>query len=319
MTTFTITSYTMLRGVFVYFFTIFIMSELIYTVIQHGPRKKHWLSVIECCLADSIYHLSNNPRFPRCMKSKDSLADDLGISRRSVFDMLSKLIAMWFIEKDAWKGLRTTVKRYDEFVECKNCTVQVSDEDDSAEFAPYSAENAPDTVQNLHSDSAEFALNNNIYNNNENNKKNNSGWTLELNQDNLWVVMKKMKDKLKNPPQPPPYFEEVEYFINTQSKSIPWIAYQVKLKWAKYYDDNHSDYAKLLDKAEKFGLNRDWVKAILKHVIEDPFWGKNIWSINKLLKVKDWEPYRVKMLNNMDYSNKSAKKSTVPDMWWWFI
>jgi len=138
-------------------------DDLQYTNIQHIPRKKWWLSLIEYCLADMIYHMSNNPKYLWCIKSKESLSDDLWISRRSTFNTISKLIKIWLIEKDdSLKWLKTTQLRYDEFVlECKNCTMSAKVKKDSAKIAL-------ETVQKLHPDSAKIAPYNNIDNNIDN-------------------------------------------------------------------------------------------------------------------------------------------------------
>jgi len=126
------------------------MTDLLYTIIQHVPRKKWDLSVLEACAIDTIYQLSNNPKYNRCIKSKDAIAKDLGISRRTVFNIIDKLLQLWLVEKDeVTSNLRTTQEYYNEFVlECKNCTTS-----------------ATQTVQKLHGDSAKIAPNNNSNNN----------------------------------------------------------------------------------------------------------------------------------------------------------
>jgi hypothetical protein len=54
------------------------MSNLIYSKIQHIPRKKLDLSVLEYILADMIYQLSTNPKYNYwCVISKDTMAEEL--------------------------------------------------------------------------------------------------------------------------------------------------------------------------------------------------------------------------------------------------
>ena len=76
---------------------------------------------MEYCIADSIYHLSNNPKSEIkgwCFASKKHIAKFLGTDESRIFRTLPKLIKNGFVEKsDDVRGyLRTTQKWYDNIV-----------------------------------------------------------------------------------------------------------------------------------------------------------------------------------------------------------
>jgi len=85
-----------------------------FTIIMHEFRKRYGLSMPEYALCDMIYHLSVNPNAPIkewCSMTKEHMAEELGISKKSVLNFLDKLIELGFIEKnDVSKYLRTTLK-----------------------------------------------------------------------------------------------------------------------------------------------------------------------------------------------------------------
>jgi len=92
------------------------MNNLIFTTIQHIPRKKHWLSMNDYILCDMISQLSNNPKYNWCILSKDSMAEEISVSRKTIFNIIDEMIKKWFLERDAeTKFLRTTQLWYDEF------------------------------------------------------------------------------------------------------------------------------------------------------------------------------------------------------------
>lgn len=77
-------------------------NKNVYTIIYHAPRMKFKLSINEYCLADSIFHLSNNPSSKCvgwCYASMHTLAKSLGFSRSSAYKYLRKLIAMDLVVK----------------------------------------------------------------------------------------------------------------------------------------------------------------------------------------------------------------------------
>ena len=96
-------------------------QQLRFTLILHDIRIKLGLSLIKYCIADSIYHLSNNPDSKVkgwCFASKQYIADFLGVkSVRTIFNNIKDLVEDGFLEKDKeTKYLRTTKKWYEEVV-----------------------------------------------------------------------------------------------------------------------------------------------------------------------------------------------------------
>lgn len=85
---------------------------LTYTNIQHVFRKINGLSCNEYVLCDMIYFLSTNPQNTAggwCYSKRETLADDLGLTKQGVLKMIDKLIEKGFIIKhDVTKFLRTT-------------------------------------------------------------------------------------------------------------------------------------------------------------------------------------------------------------------
>ena len=95
-------------------------EKLNYTLILHRVRQKLELSLMEYCIADSIYHLSNNPKNKItgwCYASKKNLAEFLGTSSATIFSNINRLIKKGLVEKDKeTKYLQTTQKWYDNVV-----------------------------------------------------------------------------------------------------------------------------------------------------------------------------------------------------------
>ena len=95
-------------------------KQLTYTLILHQIRKKLELTLMEYCLADSIYHLSNNPDSVVkgwCYATKETISNMLGTTPKTIFDNISKLIEKGFVEKDPeTRHLKTTKKWYESVV-----------------------------------------------------------------------------------------------------------------------------------------------------------------------------------------------------------
>lgn len=87
---------------------------LIYTTIQHQFRKKHELTINQYCLIDMIYHLSVNPDSDVggwCYMSKVNMGNELDLTKRTILNLITKMIERGFIEKHpVTKHLRTTKK-----------------------------------------------------------------------------------------------------------------------------------------------------------------------------------------------------------------
>lgn len=91
-----------------------------YTTIKHNPRVKYNLSNNDYCIANAIYHLSNNPDsvFKGWYHGKvETLGTMFDLSRASAYNCISKLIDRQLIEKNEDSGFfKTTKLWWDEFV-----------------------------------------------------------------------------------------------------------------------------------------------------------------------------------------------------------
>jgi len=94
--------------------------ELLYTTIVHRHRIKHNISNNDYCIANAIYHLSNNPesKFKGWYFGKiETLANMFHFSRATAYNSVHKLIKKNLIEKDSESGfLRTTTLWWSDFV-----------------------------------------------------------------------------------------------------------------------------------------------------------------------------------------------------------
>jgi DNA-binding MarR family transcriptional regulator len=140
-------------------------EQLRYTFIHHDVRNKLSLTLIEYCIADAIYHLSNNPSsniVGWCYASKEYIADMLGTSRQTIFSNLNKLLEKGLIERDDHtKHVRTTDKWYNEVV-----LLRMSKDYKETLHTDKKLDVTP--TRNFTPDSKETGLNSNIYNNTNN-------------------------------------------------------------------------------------------------------------------------------------------------------
>lgn len=142
---------------------------LTYTNIQHGFRKLNKLSLNEYVLCDMIYFLSNKSSSDVpgwCYMTKCKMADEVGVSKRTIINLIGRLIDGGFLVKnDTNSHLKTTDKWQDVYFangaksapkeECKKFT--------------YGAKSAPLECKKFTVNGAKSAPNNNIYNNIYNN------------------------------------------------------------------------------------------------------------------------------------------------------
>ncbi len=89
-------------------------STLIFTNIQHGFRKKNGLSCNEYIILDMVYHLHTKPDSKIkdwCYMSRDTMSKEVGISKRGLINIISKLCDDGFLLKnEVTKHLQTTKK-----------------------------------------------------------------------------------------------------------------------------------------------------------------------------------------------------------------
>lgn len=86
-------------------------DKINYTTINHIAREELELTWIEYGLVDLIHNLSNNPRSDNrwCYASKQTLANNLGVTKQYIHKMINKLIDKGLIEKhEETSYLRTT-------------------------------------------------------------------------------------------------------------------------------------------------------------------------------------------------------------------
>ena len=93
---------------------------LTYTIIIHQAKKTLKISLNEYCIADSIYHLQNNPKSNLqgwCYASKKTLGSYIDVSEQSAHSIITGLIKKGLIEKDQdTRYLRTTQVWYDNVI-----------------------------------------------------------------------------------------------------------------------------------------------------------------------------------------------------------
>jgi len=88
-----------------------------FTIVQHGPRLIFDLTLNEYCVADTIYHLSNNPKNLKqgwCYQSKVNFGKQLGLSKQTIHTIINKLVDKKLVVRNDESQLRTTEKWYSE-------------------------------------------------------------------------------------------------------------------------------------------------------------------------------------------------------------
>jgi CRP-like cAMP-binding protein len=94
-------------------------EEARYTLILHHARKTLDITIHEYCLADTVHKLSSNrstvPGW--CYASKDHLASTLGLTRRSIHNIINKLKARDILEVQEGTGYLRTTEAWREAVE----------------------------------------------------------------------------------------------------------------------------------------------------------------------------------------------------------
>ena len=163
-------------------------QELRYTTIIHNIRIEIGLSCNEYCVADIIYHLSNNPSNKIkgwCYASKETLAKFMGITKQAIHQIINRLIEIGLIYKDKeTKYLQTTELWYKSIVLMK---------------IKYSKENIPIVKKVYHRQERNFTPyskeslhNNNIYNNID--KINSKATALQTNKKESILIKKKNQE-----------------------------------------------------------------------------------------------------------------------------
>ncbi len=91
-----------------------------YNMILQAQRRDLDLSCNDYCVADTIYHLSNNPENKHgswCYASKETLGEMLALSKPTIHKIIIKLITKKLVIKhEVTKHLKTTQLWYDTVV-----------------------------------------------------------------------------------------------------------------------------------------------------------------------------------------------------------
>jgi DNA-binding MarR family transcriptional regulator len=128
----------------------------IYTTTIHAARIKLKLSMNDYAVADSVYHLSNNPKAPVlgwCSASKKDIGDALDLSEQSIHSILNKLMKSGLVEKNPeTKFIRTTLLWYENAVKSN-----------TQESLATLKKLEPDTKESLAQDTKESLANIHIY------------------------------------------------------------------------------------------------------------------------------------------------------------
>lgn len=175
-------------------------QEIQYTNINHVARKNLEITMNEYCVADSIYHISNDPKF-KWLVNRTYLWDFLWLSRQSVLSIIKRLISLWLLD-DSWN--RTTEKRYNSTVKKVNTEWQ---------------ETWQQSDKKVYTNCKETLHNNNNINNNKNKISNNTKSSFEK----FWKLYPVKKSKQK-------VFDKFQKALKetTIEKLIEWVENYVK-------------------------------------------------------------------------------------------
>lgn len=141
------------------------MEQPKYTTIIHTVRINLDLSCNEYCVADMIYHLSNNPVSKIqgwCFAAKETLGEYMGMSKQSIHNLLNTLIDKGLIEKDEdTKWLRTTNKWYQAvIIEKVKFTSKESIPTVKKVYSEQSKKFTPDSKESLHNNNIDKDIDN---------------------------------------------------------------------------------------------------------------------------------------------------------------
>lgn len=122
-------------------------KDLCYTTIHHGIRRQLWVNLIEYTILDSVARTQKNWY---SSMSKEYLANWIWISERSVYDYIKVLMNKWMLSKsERWWKLMVTEEIKEVLLFWNPAKSAVSESE---------------SMQNLQSNPAKSADNNNIYN-----------------------------------------------------------------------------------------------------------------------------------------------------------
>ena len=243
--------------------------KLNYTNINHNARHILKLSVNAYCVADAIYHLSNNPKaeiIGWCFASKDYLGKNLDLSRQTVHSIINKLLETGYIEKSNETGyLRVTEIWYQVVIGNSKETLQ-------------SVKKVYTPVKEVDTDSKKSLHNNNIYNNNYN----------TISKD---IEAKPLKGKIVDPQIPQtsvvlsssgkrrPVLKNGRYGNPEINEFLDYFKERLGLTILDGTEATNRQYTNLLFK--KFG-GLEKCKLLIDATVQSQFWATKVTSVQKL-------------------------------------
>lgn len=275
-------------------------KNLNYTIILHSVRKELGLSLNEYCIADSIYHLSNNPSSTVqgwCYASRKHLGEVIGISEQAVYPIIEKLISLGLVEKNPeTKYLRTTEKWYDMVVLEHSRNFSGTKETLVGIRGRHSRNFSPDTKETL------------VYNNIDNNiSKDISTKNVDISgSNNSYPLISNLSPKQeKDDIFPKEYYKDIETIFQNE----------LEKKYNLKYAFNYSKERTVLKRFTKLVLKKhpDWgleeivkrVPALITHWIENNE-KETAPTITKVFSTNHLNEYRFWIAQNYPHKVKSS-------------
>ena len=147
------------------------MSEIIYSTIFHGARKKMGLTNDEFCLCDYIFKWQSNPRAPRagwCSKTRNEMGEHIGsntpekpMTRRGIQKMIDRMVDKGLLEVDPkTRDVRATPAWFDMVVaenERLPRPMKIGSRPPESNNANQGEQSAHDDVNKVHTDGEQSA------------------------------------------------------------------------------------------------------------------------------------------------------------------
>lgn len=156
---------------------------LTYTNIQHNFRKENNLTLNEYVVCDMIFFLSkkSDSKVPNwCFMSKETMANEIGLSKQSIITLIKKLCELGFLEKQEVTGFVRTTSKWESVYFYTNGKESLPQVQNSFNFGK---ESLPD-------DGKESLPNNNNIDNNKESEK------LFFFKDSIWNSYENLKSEL---------------------------------------------------------------------------------------------------------------------------
>ena len=254
-------------------------EKITFTTILHQAREELEITTNEYCVADIIYHLSNNPKSKIqgwCYASKRKIGKFIGITKISTLSIVKRLEKKGIIEKDEeTKYLKTTEKWFNTVVIMKLKCIGKETMPSVKKLYHKGKETIPPSVKKVTASGKETIPNIYIDNNTYNNKDNNS----------IEKISFSLEDK-----------ELTELLYSLVKKNYPFL----KDKTKKQLEVDYAEMNKLHN-LDNFTYKQ--IEFIIKWATQDDFWKQNIRSVSKLRK--QFNSLIIKAKGEHDKQNKN--------------